>query len=64
MIAVKINPEKSQANEALRDKYGIGGYPTILFLDAGGNKIHEIGGYAPPDPFAEEMRTALKKAKK
>lgn len=62
-VAVKINPEKSQANEALRIRYDVSGFPTILFLDASGRKIHEIPGYAPPDVFAEEMRTALKKAK-
>lgn len=62
-IAVKINPEKSQDNEALRVRYDVSGFPTILFLDASGRKIHEIPGYAPPDVFAEEMRTALRKAK-
>ena len=64
VIAVKLNPEISKANEKLATKYGVEGVPMIFFLDAKGNKIHEIQGYLPPDRFAAEMQKALKLAKK
>jgi thioredoxin-related protein len=63
MIAVKINPELNEANKSLEKKYKIEGYPTILFLDSKGKKVHEFLGFAPPAVFAAEMQKALKKKK-
>lgn len=40
----KEQPEElKKQNAELRDKFGIQGYPTILFLDAKGNKKGEMG---------------------
>jgi thioredoxin-related protein len=64
LVAVKINPELSEANKSLEKKYKIEGYPTILFVDSKGKKLHEFLGFAPPEVFAGEMQKALSKAKK
>ncbi len=64
MVAVKINPEASKAGAATARKYGVGGYPTVLFLDANGKKIDEVVGYQPPSDFLKSMRAAMKKGRK
>lgn len=43
--------EVKAANQKLQAKYGIEGYPTIVFLDADGNKLGE-SGYKPGGPSA------------
>jgi thiol:disulfide interchange protein len=60
-VAVKVDAEK---NEAARRKYRVDGFPTILFLNARGEEIHRVPGFAPPGPFLSEMDKALAKAKK
>ena len=44
-------------NNRLRDKYGIRGYPTIILLDARGNKLGKTG-YVPggPSAFISEVK--------
>jgi Thioredoxin-related protein len=37
-------------------KYGVRGYPTILFLNNQGEVEGKIGGYMPPEGFAPEMK--------
>jgi protein disulfide-isomerase len=39
-------PQLRAANEALARKFGVRGFPTIIVLDANGNKLLQ-GGYAP-----------------
>lgn len=41
----KIAPELKKRYRELQKKYGVRGFPTVLLLDAGGNKLHE-GGYS------------------
>lgn len=55
-ICVKINAEKEPA---LAGKYGVSGYPTIIFLDSNGNVIRKIPGYLPPDGFLANMNKIL-----
>ncbi len=62
MVPVKINPEKSKAGQALAGKYGVSGYPTIVFLTPDGRKVHQIADYEPPDQFAADMQKALARA--
>lgn len=52
---LKINAEHQPA---VAKKYGVTGYPSIKFLDAEGNEIHEIGGYVPLNAFLAEMNKA------
>ena len=37
------DPEIAQQNEALKNKYRISSYPTVLILDADGNKLGKMG---------------------
>lgn len=62
-IAVKINPERTSANRKLADKFGTHGYPHIVFVDADGKKIDEIGGYVPAEKFAAKLDKVAGKAK-
>ena len=57
LISVKLNPEKSADGKSVSEKYNVEGYPTILFLDAKGKKVHEWVGYAPPADFAAEIKS-------
>lgn len=57
-VLLKINPEKDPGKT-----YGfeVEGFPTILFLNTSGQKIHEVVGYMPADRFVGEMDKALGK---
>ncbi len=51
IVSVKVNAEKEGVE--LAKKYEVRGFPTILFLTAGGEQIGRMGGYNPPEPFLE-----------
>ncbi len=51
---VQVDPEKVDTDE----KYDNGSYPRILFINAAGDVVYEIGGFAPPDAFIGEMKKA------
>jgi thioredoxin-related protein len=53
LVPVKINAEKE--GKALAQKYGVKGYPTILFINTSGQKEGTIGGYMEPPEFSQEM---------
>ena len=63
-IAVKVNPEKSQRNAKLSKDFGTTGYPHIVFVDADGKKVSEIGGYLPAAQFLEQLNKISEKATK
>jgi protein disulfide-isomerase len=50
-----------QQNEALKSKFSIRGFPTILFLDAN-EKVIEKSGYFPggPDHWIEDATKKIK----
>jgi len=60
-VSVKLNAEKEGAN--LAQRFGVTGYPPLLFLTASGREVTRIPGYMPAGPFAkalEEIRTKAK----
>ncbi|MFA5094007.1 MAG: thioredoxin family protein [Candidatus Omnitrophota bacterium] len=57
-VCVKVNGDK---NPEIAAKYGVDGYPSIFFLDAGGNAIGKIVGYVNADEMAMNMDRALSK---
>jgi thiol:disulfide interchange protein len=63
-VFLKINPEKSAANRKFVDKYGVRGYPAIIFLNGAGKEVHRIDGYVPAPEFMKEMEKAKAAAKK
>jgi thioredoxin-related protein len=61
-IAVKLNPEKSSKNKKIAASFGTRGFPHIVFVDAAGTKLSEIGGYQPADAFLKSLEAVTKKA--
>ena len=60
----KKQPEElKRANNALQQKYGIEGYPTIIMLDSDGKKIGQLGYQkGGPKAFIESLEKIKKKA--
>lgn len=54
VVPIKLNAEKEGATTA--KKYGVSGFPTILFLDDKGAVNGKIIGFRPPRPFSSELR--------
>lgn len=59
-VLLKVNPETSPSGRQLAEKHGVEGFPTVVFLDAGGNLVRKIVGYKPLEAFLREMDEALK----
>jgi len=57
-IALKIDGDR---DKILQKKYGVRGYPNIVFTDAAGKKLHQVGGFLPPQPFLAELKKAVAK---
>lgn len=55
IVNLKVNAEDNGQGTALAKKFGVNGYPTILFITADGQEVDRIGGYLPPEDFAETM---------
>lgn len=51
----KIDAEKGEGPD-LTKKYGVKGFPTIVFTDADGVEIDRIYGYVPADQFLIKMK--------
>ena len=58
LVPVRLDAEKEGKDVA--KKYGVTGYPTILFLNTSGDVEGKIGGYMPPESFAPEMTKYIK----
>ncbi len=57
-ICVKVNGDKYPD---LVSKYGVSGYPTIIFLDPAGNKTNAIVGYVNAEGMLSRMNLVLSK---
>lgn len=57
-VCVKVDGDKYPADVK---KYGVDGYPTIVFIDSTGKEIDRNVGYAGPDELAGIMQKILKK---
>ncbi len=51
----KIDAEKGEGPD-LAKKYGVKGYPTIVFASADGNEVDRIYGYLPAEQFLQKMK--------
>jgi len=56
-VCVKVNGDTDRANTS---KYGVNGFPTIVFLDSAGKEIDRNVGYAGPDEMAQKMQKLIK----
>lgn len=52
-VSIKLDADK--AGKPIAKKYGVTGYPTILFVDAKGEEFGRIGGYMAAEPFRVQM---------
>jgi thioredoxin-related protein len=61
----KLPAAQSKANEALRKKYDVEGYPTFVITDAAGRELGRHVGYLPGGPlaFVEKIEKVKSKAK-
>jgi thiol-disulfide isomerase/thioredoxin len=56
-VPVKIEADNAKYGEAIATKYGITGYPTMLVLDARGEVVDKIRGYAEAKPFLAALQS-------
>jgi len=59
-----LSPELQAQNNELKNKYPLGGYPTIVILDNSGNVLTKKVGYHPgsgPMAYVKELEAGLKK---
>ena len=57
-VPIKLNAEKDADGIRLAKKFGINGYPTVLFLDSSEKLQYKIVGYSAAKEFAAEMTKA------
>lgn len=62
----KIDPSLKKANEKLKAKYEVQGFPTLVVLDANGKKLGEEVGYGGggPQKFIQKIDTFVAKSRK
>lgn len=60
VVPVKLNAEESGREQA--ERFGVEGYPTIVFLNSGGHEVGRIPGYLSASAFLEEFEQILKRA--
>jgi thioredoxin-related protein len=63
-VALKLNPEKGAEPAAFARKYGVSGYPTILFLDADGGLANKVVGYQDAAAFSATLARTVDYAPK
>ena len=56
-VFLRLDAEGEGADEARR--YRVDGFPTIVFVDAGGAEVGRIRGFVPAPQFAERARAIL-----
>ena len=61
MISIKLNPETSEDGAKIAQRYGVQGFPTILFINADGIILENVGGYVEGKKFVSYMENAIKK---
>ncbi len=52
---VNLKTDAEREGKDLAKKYGVSGFPTIVFLNKSGEQIGRIVGYLPPGPFSKRM---------
>lgn len=55
IVCLSVDAE-SESGARLAKKYGVRGYPALLFLNSDGSPRDAIAGYMPTDPFHEEVK--------
>ncbi len=61
-IMVRVNPEKSALGRQLAERYGVQGFPTMIFTDGGGVPHGQAFYDYPASELLPMMKRAAKKA--
>ena len=59
IVNLKLNAEDRGPGQMLARKYGVGSYPTILFINSKGEEVDRIGGFLPAPRFALELQRII-----
>ncbi len=59
-VLAKVDGDK---NKELVQKYGVRGYPTVVFLDSKGNLLQQSVGFKEASDFVVVMKEVLQKSK-
>jgi hypothetical protein len=51
MVALKLEPQKKDADKELFERFRSTGYPTLLFLTPDGEELDRFGDFMSPDDF-------------
>ena len=62
MVSIKLNPETSEEGAEIAQRYGVQGFPTILFISADGFILENVGGYVEGEKFVPYMKNAIDKS--
>jgi thiol:disulfide interchange protein len=60
VVPLKLDAERD--GRELAERFGVDGYPTIIFLDGSGDEVGRISGLLPAGPFLEEFEDVLGRA--
>jgi thioredoxin-like negative regulator of GroEL len=58
--SVKLNAEDGGEGTTYAQKYGVRGFPAIIFVDAKGEMFAQVQGYQPPERFTQTLQGVLK----
>ena len=59
-VALKVDAEANETNEALAGRYGVRSFPNYVFISSNGDLMDRITGKRPPEQFIEESESALR----
>lgn len=60
-VQLKLDADSAQS-EALSQRYGIQGFPTVIFASPQGDEISRVVGFRPMDQFLDEMNGAISRS--
>jgi thiol-disulfide isomerase/thioredoxin len=58
-VLVRLNPETSEENHDIAQRYGVDGYPTMIILNYRGEALAEKSGYQDEEKCAKFLKGAL-----
>lgn len=58
LVCVKVDGE-TPGGKKLTERFGITGYPTVLFVDPDGQELERLTAFIPLVPFLEELRRIM-----
>lgn len=57
-VLLKVDADRKES-WPIKDRFKVGGYPTVVFASPKGEELYRLVGYRPPEVFVEVMALAL-----